>query len=475
MPHPTETVRSFLSRLRLPSSLCPRLAPAGFPEIGPLARVSGGTRGSSKRIVSSLAAPLGGGAAKPGLRRPRGYLDPGTGSMLVYALAGIIGAVGSALRDAWYAALSLISGQGGRRPEDLPDIVFHSEGGKYWQVFQPVIASLLRRGVPCAYVTPDDADPAFALSSGLFTAVRPGDEARTIAYLNRARCAIVVSTTPHLDIYMWRRSKGVGLYCHLFHAPTDVVYYERYAFDRYDALLTVGPFMERSVRALEAKRALPPKKLLETGCTYYDYMAEELAAVERGTEPPVVLYAPTWGPRSSLLRYGTAIVDALVGAGIQVILRPHPQFYVSHRAAIESVEKRYAGSSLVTFDRNRTGVRAMADSDALVTDLSGILFDYAFLTNRPIVLANAEAGVEGMEGEDLGGFNWDLETARALSVPLDAARMDALPATVRSLVGKAGSDAARIRDIRDGNIAFFGRAGERAAENILSLLGEGRK
>jgi hypothetical protein len=400
------------------------------------------------------------------------YLDPGTGSLLLYALVGIATTLLFALRNLWYglkgkALLSrAIAVQGG-----LPDVVFHSEGGKYWQVFQPVVAALAGQGIACAYVTPDPRDPGLEWSGSGFTAIHPGGDLMTIAHMNRLKAALVVSSTPNLDVYMLKRSRQVRHYAHLFHAPTDVAFYEKFAFDWYDSLLTVGPFQERSVRALERRRGLDEKLLHDTGCTYYDYMLEERRDDARaGDGSLTVLYAPAWGERSSVIRYGTAILDRLAEGGVRTIFRPHPQFYVSHVEIIRDIEKRYAGSPKVEIDTNRTGTESMRRSDVMVTDLSGVLFDYAFLFERPIILAHADAPVGGQEAEDLPGEIWDVQTARRLARCLaeeEIGRVAAIAAEAGAASEAAGS---AIRDIRDAELFNFGRAGGAAARNIRAIL-----
>ncbi len=400
------------------------------------------------------------------------YLDPGTGSLLLYALVGIATTLLFALRNLWYGlkGKALLS-RSVSVSAALPDVVFHSEGGRYWQVFQPVIAALEAEGVACAYVTPDPDDPALKWKGQRFQAIHPGRELMTIAHMNAAATALVVSSTPNLDVYMLKRSRQVKHYTHLFHAPTDVAFYEKFAFDWYDSLLTVGPFQEKSVRELELRRGLARKKLYETGCTYYDYMLGERRDDERaGDGSLTVLYAPAWGDRSSVIRYGTAILDALADSGLRTIFRPHPQFYVSHVETIREIEKRFSGRPNVEIDTNRTGTASMRRSDVMVTDLSGVLFDYAFLFERPIVLARSDADVGGQEGEDLSGEIWDVATSKKLARCLaeseigDAARIVAEAGAGSERYGRA------IRDIREAEIFNFGGAGPAAARNIRAIL-----
>lgn len=407
------------------------------------------------------------------------YLDPGTGSLLLYALAGMATTLAFGLRRLWYGIKGRVFlAGGGAVSHNLPDIVFHSEGGKYWQVFQPVIAALEREGASCAYVSPDRADPGLAHRARGYQALRPGGETATLAWMNAVRAGLVVSTTPHLDVYMLRRSRGVRRYAHLFHAPTDICYYEKYAFDWYDALLTVGPFQEASVRSLEALRGTPRKSLLPTGCTYYDYLLAGMG--EGGASAPssaggarTALYAPAWGVRSSVESQGLAIIDSLAAAGFRVVFRPHPQFYVSHRGLIAEVEGRLAGRRDIEIDRKGTGLDAMARADLLVTDLSGILFDFACLFGRPILLAKSDADPGGQEGEDLPGPLWDQAASRELayaSIGADAGRVGDL---AREALAAGKADAERLRRFREENFHNFGKAGAAAAGNILALLKEG--
>jgi len=211
------------------------------------------------------------------------YLDPGTGSLLVYALVGMLASAAFALRNAFYWLKGLVLSGSRVKIRGNADIVFHSEGGKYWHVFEPVVRAMIELKQPVCYVTPDRSDPAFSLQCEWFSVACPGSEFATIAWMNRVRAKVVVSTTPHLDVYMWKRSPSVGRYVHLFHAPDGIDFYEKYALCFYDDILTVGEFQEAAITRLDSLRNLPPKNFYPVGCTYFDYMLRELG--ETASEP----------------------------------------------------------------------------------------------------------------------------------------------------------------------------------------------
>ena len=400
------------------------------------------------------------------------YLDPGTGSLLLYAIVGITTTVLFALRGFWYSLRSKIFLGKKGAVKEMPDLVFQSEGGKYWQVFQPVLKALDKYDIKYGFVTPDKNDPVFTSGLKNVVAVCPGKELMTLSYMNRIKAKIVVSTTPQLDVYMLKRSKHVGKYVHLFHAPADIGMYEMYAFDNYDTLLCTGAYQKDAIRSIEKNRHEKAKELLDTGCTYYDYMIEELKKLpQKQDEGLAVLYAPAWGERSSVVKYGTAVIDRLAEAGIRVIFRPHPQMYVSDKETIAAVEAKIKNNPLIELDRNRTAAASMARSHAMVTDISGVIFDYALLFEKPIFLVNAEYNLGGYDVIDIdGGKVWDLDKSREITRIIKPEEIQSLASIVKSEMGNADAYRDKIRKIKNEEIYNFGHAGETAAAQLMEML-----
>ena len=400
------------------------------------------------------------------------YLDPGTGSLLLYAIVGITTTVLFALRGFWYSMRSrLFLGKKGAVKE-MPGLVFQSEGGKYWQVFQPVLKALDKYDIKYGFVTPDKNDPVFTSGLKNVVAINPGKELMTLSYMNRIKAKIVVSTTPQLDVYMLKRSKHVGRYVHLFHAPADIGMYEMYAFDNYDVMLCTGAYQKEALRSIEKNRHEKAKELLDTGCTYYDYMLEELKRLpQKQDECLIVLYAPAWGERSSVVKYGTAVIDRLAEAGIRVIFRPHPQMYVSDKETIALVEEKIKNNPLIELDRNRTAAASMARSHAMVTDISGVIFDYALLFEKPIFLVNAEYNLGGYDVIDIdGGKVWDVDKSKEITRIIKPEEIQNLASIVKSEMGNSDAYRDKIRKIKDEEIYNFGRAGEAAAAQLVEML-----
>ncbi len=405
------------------------------------------------------------------------YLDPGTGSLLVYALIGMISSLIFSLRNVWYWILEKIFSRNIEQTEKISNLVIYAEGKQYWQVFEPIVSAWTFKGNDCTYITADSSDPVYEYikNNHLVNVIATGKEMMTMAFLNQIKAKIVLSTTPNLDIYMWRRSKKVDRYIYLFHAPATVEFLERYALSFYDDIFIIGEFQKKGINGLDKLRGLPEKRLYKVGLPYYDFLLKQAELCERTEKKFTILYAPSWGKRSSLAVYGTAILDELVKNEYNIIFRPHPQSKISDKNIIDDINKRYGNSTFVTIDTNSHGLLAMQNSDILITDLSGILFDYVFLFNKPVILAATEAPLEGYEAEDikeeLHEKIWNVESAKALSYELGN-NLKNISALIAQIKIESEINKEKIDLFKETNIANFGTAGKAAADQLELIMGE---
>ena len=140
------------------------------------------------------------------------YIDPGTGSMLFTILIGVLGALVYAFRNVLMKAKFAITG--GRKSKDgeasrIPIVIF-TDSKRYWNLFRPICNELEKRQIPALYLTASEDDPA--LSETKYTFVRTefaGKGNRAFAKMNMIRADVVLSSTPGLDDYQWKRSRGV--------------------------------------------------------------------------------------------------------------------------------------------------------------------------------------------------------------------------------------------------------------------------
>ena len=246
------------------------------------------------------------------------YLDPGSGSMLIAGLVGLLASLLFFLKGLYYKSRRVVLGlfgKTGKEDRTRHPLVFYSEGRQYWNTFRPVIDELAGRGEKCVYLTSDEQDPGLLYSSELVDTKYIGSGTKAYAYLTVLEADVCAMTTPGLDVLQIKRSKGVSHYAHLVHAPTDIGTYKQYSFDYYDSVFINGDHQEKSLRKLEELRRTPRKRLFKTGCLYYDSMQrqlKELGAVSGSKTEMTVLVAPTWGANGLLKKFGTRSLTPLL-------------------------------------------------------------------------------------------------------------------------------------------------------------------
>ncbi len=227
------------------------------------------------------------------------------------------------------------------------------------------------------------------------------------------------------------------------------------------------------IRKLEEKRGTPKKLLLETGLTYYDLMVEELKnAPSPQKKNPLVLVAPTWKEYSIINRFGTAFFDHLLSnTPFDVILRPHPQSFVSFPKLMDELTEYAQQNPRLTIDANPSGIESMVKSDMMISDLSGVIWDYAFLFSKPVLLLKTPfEAIEGFEGSELDYPMWEVRERPRLGREFDENDVEHIGSIVQELL--QNPQASQLEQLRDESVYNFGHAGEAAANQILEIIGK---
>lgn len=359
------------------------------------------------------------------------YIDPGTGSMLFTVLIGVIGA-------AFYSVKMLIlklkfAVSGGKVKVDnekLPYVIF-SDDKRYWSIFDPILKILNERGVKVKYMTMSEDDPALDNPYENVEGEYIGSGNKAFAKLNFLKANIVLSTTPGLDVYQWKRSKDVDYYVHIPHAASDITMYRMFGIDYYDAILLSGEYQVQDVRDLEKLRNLPAKDLYKVGIPYMDVMAERFA--KEGDAPDherTVLLAPTWGPSGIFSVYGDKILDALVKTGYNVIVRPHPQSFASEKELMDELMAKYPESDKLQWNRDRDNFDVLRRSDILITDFSGVIFDFTLIYDKPIIYTDPNFDVSYGDAWWLDGRVWTVGALPKLGRELKQENMENIKALI---------------------------------------------
>lgn len=374
------------------------------------------------------------------------YIDPGTGSMLFTIIIGAVSAGFFVLQKFKLKLKFMLSG-GKARTADLDKIPFviFSDNKRYWNVFKPVCDEFEKRCVDVQYWTMSPDDPVLSSDYEHIKGTFIGEGNKAFSKLNIMNASVVLATTPGLDVLQWKRSKNVDHYVHILHQAGNTTFYRMFGIDHYDTILISGSYQEKELRELENMRNLKPRELVTTGVTYLDAMLErynnekdEDSSNGGSSDTKTVLLAPTWGETAILTKFGEKIISALVSTGYNIIIRPHPQSFTSEKELMDRLTARFPESEKLHWNRDNDNFEVLKNSDIMITDFSSVMFDYAFIFDRPFIYADIKFDKSPYDAAWFEEDMWSLRILPSIGVPLKEEDFDRIREVIDDAVNNKG-------------------------------------
>ena len=348
------------------------------------------------------------------------YIDPGTGSMLFSILIGATATLYFLARAAVLKLKFLFTGKKGTADVSAHKYVIYNEDKRYWNVFKPVLDSFEKHHTEVTYFTSYKNDEVFSSDYKFVKAEYIGEGNTAFAKLNLLSADIVLMTTPGLDVYQMKRSKNVKHYAHLEHSTGDATMYRLFGIDYFDSVLATGMYKEKDVRGLEEHRGIKHKEIVSVGCTYLDVYKEKMEKIPvEENHKFTVLLSPSWGPSAILSRYGEKLLDPLLQTGWNVIIRPHPQSKISEKEMLEKLTEKYKDNKNLIWDYNSENIYSMKKADIMISDFSGIIYDYTFLCDKPVMYVNSDMDLGPYDAYDVPGKSpWQVNAVHSFGIEL---------------------------------------------------------
>jgi hypothetical protein len=387
--------------------------------------------------------------------------------MLFSILIGAAATIYFIARAVIIKAKVLFSGGKAKSAKSRHKCVIYAEDKRYWNLFKPVLDEFEKRNFPLLYLTSSKDDPCFKFAYNHIVFEYIGEGNKSFARLNLLSADFVLMTTPGLDVYQLKRSKAVRHYSHLIHGTSDATLYRLFGLDYFDSVLLTGDYQGDDIRRLEALRGLPSKQLVTVGCPYLDLAAQQMPPVI--PHPFTVLVSPSWGPSALLTRYGEKLLDPLLDTGYNIIVRPHPQSKISENAMLERLKLRYKDRNNIAWDYETDNIFSLSKSDIMFSDFSGIILDYVFLYDKPVIYSNYSFDLRPYDADDLAHEPWQFRTLKEIGIELRESDFASIGDVIQKASNSASLTEAR-RIARDTAWQRRGEAGVLIADFVMETV-----
>ena len=358
--------------------------------------------------------------------------------------------------------------------DERDKLVFYAISGGQYKYFSEIVDYLLENSdITIHYVTNDFNDPLFKQARAKFELYYIG-ERRAVTFMLKLDAKMVIMTAPNLQEYHIKRSikRPDAEYVFCYHHFTSLMLLRERALDHFDTVFLVGKHQLEEIRRSEAFYALPRKTLVKAGYGQIDKLLRlhgEYGPAKR--EKPQILIAPSWQTGNILDSCLARIVDPLTEFG-HVIIRPHPEYVKRFPDKWQNIVERFSREG-VTLDADFLSNDTIYQSDIMITDWSGIVYEFSYCTKRPTICINTAMKVMNSEYHKLGIEPIDITLRGQMGAALDLDSLGDLPGIVSDMLENTEKYRNQITATVEEYLYHPGRSGEAAGRYIVSRLDAG--
>ena len=354
-------------------------------------------------------------------------------------------------------------------------LVIYSERSGFYKYFKDYIDYILAKtNLTVHYITSDPNDRIFETAEQN-TRIRPYyiGENRLITLMMKMDADVVIMTMPDLNNYHIKKSyiRDDIEYIFVQHDMNNhAMLMRKGCTDHFDTIFLAGKHQKAEELEFEAVYHLKPRTLVEVGYPLIDALRKEFRAKDHEThEKKKILIAPSWQKDNIIDNCLEPLLDQLTGHGYDVVVRPHPQEVRQKREYMNALKNKYESSG-ITIQTDFTSDNPVMEADLLITDWSGISWEYAFTTLRPILFINTPMKVMNPDYEEIKTESINLSLRDKLGMSIDPDLLDRTAEAVETLLAQKDEYREKIDALAHEYLYHLDNAAEVGGQYIFQAI-----
>jgi hypothetical protein len=320
------------------------------------------------------------------------------------------------------------------------------------------------------YITSDPIDPfsknnpenSFFLGAGFFL----------LLFFVTNKAKFFLTTQPDLQTTYFKRSLNDVHYCYIFHSLISThIGYKKSAFDAYDSILLGGEHHKREIQEKEVFDNLKKKKLIQAGYPRVDDLSEKRPKSEDNKLTSILL-APSWGANSISETCLYEVIETLLKMEHKIIYRPHPMTINRNKTHSQEVLKFFKNDTRLIINDELNNDDHLLTSKVLVTDWSGIAFDFSLGLLKPTVFINLPIKSNNLYSEEQMLSSAENQCRNDFGAIVEADSLYKLTTRIEEVNKNAPHYTEKLEELRKKYTYNFGRSAKIAAKHILETIEE---
>lgn len=283
---------------------------------------------------------------------------------------------------------------------------------------------------------------------------------------------VVVTTATHLAWFS--RPRGLRQLVHMPHSLASLhMIYPEHTFDAFDVIFAAGEHHVAEVAAMDQLAGRRERYTPLVGYGKMDILRKQFAAFQEdplnvNKEFTEILLAPSWGKGNLLETDLSSLVAPLLALGFRVTVRPHPRQVEEPSLAV--LTSKFSEDPLFQIEDPATSLQALFRADLMISDYSGVAFEFAFLRERPLIFLDVPKKVLNPHWQVLSLEPIEIALREKVGRVLDPKEMQEVANAAAEMIEDTANWAAAIQALRPTYVAHFEKCATYAVRELQRLL-----
>ena len=356
--------------------------------------------------------------------------------------------------------------------DDERSIVFYAENKASMNHFRLLIKHLTEKlNFKICYVTSIKDDPIFSDNNVNINSFFIGDGTVRTKFFLTLKAKILIMDMPDLETYHIKRSKVFPVhYIYIFHSMFSIhSYLRKGAVDNFDTIFCVGEHHEKEIREIERIYKLKEKNLVRYGFGRLDYLLDEKENYKEVTnDEKLIIIAPSYGENNLLEKCGIELIDNLLKSEFKVLLRPHFKILKDSKKLIDKINEKFQSNPNFELETSIISKDVFHGSKCLISDWSGISFEYAFVSEKPVIFIDVPEKILNKEFMKIGLEPLEISIREKIGRVVSIDRLNEISDVIEKMHSKSVND--EIKKIRSETVFNIGKSAEIGSEYIKKIL-----
>jgi YidC/Oxa1 family membrane protein insertase len=184
----------------------------------------------------------------------------------------------------------------------------------------------------------------------------------------------------------------------------------------------------------------------------------------------LILITPTYGEKNLLQICGNELIEILLKANFTVMLRPHYRIFKDSKKLIDSIIKNFGNHPNFILEKGIIPSDKFHNSKCMISDWSGISFEYAFVFEKPIIFIDVPKKILNTEFNRISSEPIEIAIREKIGKIVSPDNLSEIPDLIKKIDIDSNLINNEIKEIRSKTVFNINKSASVGAEYIKKIL-----